>query len=113
MLDAVHGAGAAGVRIELAQLAGDARRLLKSAVTGANGRAELLGSDEMAVGEYEMLFRVGDYFRGRGMILPEPAFLDEIPVLFAIADPGQHYHVPIIASPWAYSTYRGGPPVKA
>ncbi len=110
MLDAVHGAGAPGVRLELARIDGETRRVLKSAVTGANGRAELLAAGDVAAGQYELLFHVGDYFRRRGMALADPPFLDEIPIRFAVADPAEHYHIPLIASPWTYSTYRGGTP---
>jgi 5-hydroxyisourate hydrolase len=63
--------------------------------------------DDLRAGRYEIAFHVGDYFRARGVALPEPPFLDVVPVRFAIADASAHYHVPLLASPWAYSTYRG------
>ena len=67
----------------------------------------LLEGEALAAGQYELLFEVGAYFRERGLLLPEPVFLDEIPIRFAIADTGAHYHVPLLVSPWSYSTYRG------
>lgn len=112
VLDAVHGAGAAGVRIELHVREGENFRLLRTTYTRENGRAEMLDAAEMKVGEYELVFAIADYFRARGVALDDPAFFDEAPVRFAIADPRRHYHVPLIASPWTYSTYRGGLPPK-
>jgi 5-hydroxyisourate hydrolase len=61
----------------------------------------------MQPGRYRLVFAVADYFRARGVALPEPPFLDEVPLEFGLADPALHYHVPLLASPWAYSTYRG------
>jgi 5-hydroxyisourate hydrolase len=79
------------------------------AVTNADGRtdAPLLAGEAMRVGTYEIAFHVGDYFRGAGAVLADPPFLDVVPVRFSIADVDGHYHVPLLASPWAYSTYRG------
>jgi 5-hydroxyisourate hydrolase len=93
VLDTTHGRPAAGVAIELRR--GDE---VLSATTDEDGRARLL--EETPVGEYELTFAVGDYFGER-------AFLDRVPVRFSIADPGAHYHVPLLVSPWSYSTYRG------
>ena len=112
VLDAVHGAGAAGVRIELHRLEGQESRHIRTLRTRENGRIEMLDAGEMQIGEYELIFAVADYFRTRGVTMPDPCFLDEVPVRFAIADPRRHYHVPLIASPWTYSTYRGGLPPK-
>src|SRR5689334_11158875 len=109
VLDAVHGAGAAGVRVDLSILDGGHYRLLRTVHTRENGRAELLG-EEMAIGEYEIVFAVADYFRRRGIAMPDPSFFEEVPVRFGIADARRHYHVPLIASPWTYSIYRGGLP---
>ena len=67
----------------------------------------LLAGSDLVHGTYELVFHVGDYFRGRGVALSEPAFLDEVPVRFGIADPARHYHVPLLVSPYGYSTYRG------
>lgn len=93
VLDTARGVPAAGVAIELRH-GGD----VVTANTDADGRARLL--DETAAGEYELVFAVGDYFGER-------AFLDRVPVRFTIADPDAHYHVPLLVSPWSYSTYRG------
>ena len=110
VLDTAHGIPAAGMKIHLIRLEGGIKEHpLKTVITNADGRADgpLLEGDAMSTGRYELLFEVGPYFRERGMMLPEPAFLDEVAVRFAIADPGAHYHVPLLVSPWAYSTYRG------
>jgi len=78
--------------------------------TNAEGRTDepLLAGDAMRRGVFELTFHVADYFRRRGCALAEPPFLDRVPIRFAIADPDAHYHVPLLCSPWAYSTYRGG-----
>jgi len=114
VLDAVHGAAAPGVRVDLSVLEGQRYRTLKTVHTGVNGRAELLGESAMASGSYELLFHLAAYFAGRGVTLPDPSFLQEVAVHFAIGDARQHYHVPLIMSPWMFSTYRGGlPPLLA
>ena len=111
VLDTAHGRPAAGLTIELWALTGpgDGRRLLKTVQTNADGRtaAPLLAGDTLTVGVYELVFAVGDYFAAQDPGLPAPPFLDRVPVRFGVADPGAHYHVPLLASPWAYSTYRG------
>ncbi len=109
VLDTMHGGPAAGVRIELRRLDGEATTVLRDTHTNADGRVEggLLLGDDVRVGRYEIAFHVGEYFRARGVVLPDPPFLDVVPVRFAIADASGHYHVPLLASPWAYSTYRG------
>ena len=94
VLDTARGRPAAGVAIDLTLPDGTTR----TAVTDADGRARLL--DELAAGEYELVFAVGDYFGER-------AFLDRVPVRFIVADPATRYHVPLLVSPWSYSTYRG------
>jgi 5-hydroxyisourate hydrolase len=94
VLDTARGRPAAGVAIELTLPDGTRR----TSHTDADGRIRL--ADETAAGEYELVFAVGDYFG-------EAAFLDRVPVRFTIADPDAHYHVPLLVSPWAYSTYRG------
>ena len=111
VLDAVNGAGAAGVKVELYRIDGDAAALAATAVTRENGRAEMM-STAIAEGEYEIVFAVGDYFREQGVKTAEPSFIDDVPVRFVVSDSTRHYHVPIIASPWTYSTYRGGMPPK-
>jgi 5-hydroxyisourate hydrolase len=85
------------------------RTLIRSVTTNADGRthAPLLAGDEMAIGTYELVFDVGGYFAGIGTPLPQPPFLGKTPVRFAIADPAANYHVPLLVSPWSYSTYRG------
>ncbi len=101
VLDTASGRPAAGVEIELARLDGDRREVLGTTTTNDDGRtdAPLLEAD-LAAGEYELTFAVGPYFGGDG-------FLDRVPVRFTIADADAHYHVPLLVSPWSYSTYRG------
>jgi hydroxyisourate hydrolase len=108
VLDTARGVPAAGMKVELYALA-PTRKLVASTITNANGRtdAPLLDGAALAVGSYELLFAVGAYFRAAGMTLPDPAFLDEVPLRFGIADASAHYHVPLLCSPWSYSTYRG------
>jgi 5-hydroxyisourate hydrolase len=83
--------------------------LLKTVYTTDNGRTTtpLLQNEEFITARYELVFAVKAYFTSLGIILPEPAFLDDIPIRFAIANADEHYHVPLLVSPWAYSTYRG------
>jgi 5-hydroxyisourate hydrolase len=91
--------------VELWQL-GPKPRLVKTVATNADGRtdAPLLGPGEMAAGQFEIVFFVGDYFAGKGV---SSRFLDRVPVRFHLADPGASYHVPLLCTPWSYSTYRG------
>ena len=109
VLDTVHGGPARGVNIELYAVEGDSRRLVVSATTNADGRTDspLMTGDAFRPGTYELLFHIGPYFRGKGVAVSDPAFLDIVPVRFGIAEPDGHYHVPLLASPWSYSTYRG------
>lgn len=109
VLDTMNGRPAAGVQIALYRLDGEVRSLVKEVVTNADGRtdAPLLTGDEYKTGQYELVFRIGDYFRGLGAALPQPAFLDVVPLRFGISEADGHYHVPLLASPWSYSTYRG------
>ncbi|HET7092464.1 MAG TPA: hydroxyisourate hydrolase, partial [Thermomicrobiales bacterium] len=112
VLDTAHGRPAAGMAIELWRLAPeetDARTLIRSVTTNADGRtdAPLLAGDQVTIGTYELVFDVGGYFASLGTPLADPPFLGKIPVRFAIADPAANYHVPLLVSPWAYSTYRG------
>jgi len=108
VLDLTTGRPAPGLRIELRRL-DPAPVLLKAVATNADGRtdAPLLGPEEMAAGGYEISFHVGEYFAGRGAAGTLPPFLDVVPVRFRIADPNASYHVPLLMTPWAYSTYRG------
>jgi 5-hydroxyisourate hydrolase len=110
VLDTVTGRPAAGVGLTLDLLAPDgSRRRVVEATTNADGRTDqpLLTGDAFRTGSYELSFAIGAYFRDLGMLLPEPAFLDVVPIRFGIADAQGHYHVPLLASPWSYSTYRG------
>ena len=105
----MNGCPAAGLRVALYRLDGHAPRLLRELALDADGRTggPLLEGDAFQVGRYRLEFAVGAYFRARGTALPEPPFLDRVPLDFGIADADSHYHVPLLASPWAYSTYRG------
>ena len=111
VLDTAQGQAAAGVAIELWRLDPNSenRRLLKTTRTNADGRtdAPLLAGDEFAAGAYELVFAVGAYFSQQAISTTTPPFLDFVPIRFGIADPSAHYHVPLLVSPWAYSTYRG------
>ena len=110
VLDVTRGGPAIGVRIELYEFGADGGRTLVTATTtNADGRtdAPLIAAADARVGRFELVFHAGDYFRGQGAKLADPPFLDVVPIRFAVADPGAHYHVPLIVSPWSYSTYRG------
>lgn len=104
VLDTGLGKPAAGLKIEVWQSI-----LLKTIFTNSDGRADvpLLEGDAFSMGHYELRFFAGDYLRGLGLNLPEPLFLDVIPIRFGIADALQHFHVPLLLSPFGYSTYRG------
>ncbi|GAC1385276.1 MAG: hydroxyisourate hydrolase [Herpetosiphon sp.] len=109
VLDTARGCPAPGVRIALFRLdEHGTRRLLKTVRTNADGRTgdALLDGPELEVGVYELVFQIGEYFR-MSAGTAEPPFLDQVPVRFGIADPAGHYHIPLLASPWSYSTYRG------
>lgn len=108
VLDTAQGRPAAGIAIQLWALAGEERTLVQTLTTNQDGRTErpLLEGDALQVGVYELVFAAGAYFRRQGP-LPEPAFLDEVVVRFGIADASASYHVPLLLSPWSYSTYRG------
>jgi 5-hydroxyisourate hydrolase len=110
VLDTAHGCPAAGMRVKLQRLgAGGEVTTLRDFALNADGRSEgaLLDAASMAVGRYRLLFEVAAYFRARGVALPEPAFIDAVPLDFGIADAQGRYHVPLLVSPWSYSTYRG------
>jgi 5-hydroxyisourate hydrolase len=108
VLDTVRGRPGAGLLIDLFAL-DDGRRLIASFVTNDDGRVDqpLLEGKAFAAGRYELLFHAGDYFKAAGIAAGTPPFLDEIPVRFQVASPEAHYHVPLLLSPWSYSTYRG------
>jgi 5-hydroxyisourate hydrolase len=109
VLDTAHGRPAAGVRVELYALGGTKRTLLKQETTNADGRcaSPLLEGDALRAGQYELVFGAGDYFAAQGVALPEPRFIDRVTIAFGIADASQNYHVPLVVTPWSYSTYRG------
>jgi len=109
VLDTRTGAPAAGMRIEFSVLENGSWRTLKSLRTNADGRTDepLMAGEAMQAGEFRIVFHVAEYFRGQGVALPEPPFLDRVPVRFGIADANAHYHVPLLCTPWSYSTYRG------
>ncbi|KVD06308.1 hydroxyisourate hydrolase [Burkholderia ubonensis] len=109
VLDTAHGRPGAALKVDLYALDGESRRVIKTVLTNSDGRcdAPLLEGDALAAGEYELVFHAGDYFASLGVKVPEPRFVDRVVLRFGIADPGAHYHVPLLVSPWSYSTYRG------
>ena len=110
VLDVTSGGPAEGVRVELYELAaGSERKLIADVMTNADGRTDkpLMSADQARAGRFELVFHAGDYFRRRRAELADPPFLDIIPIRFGVADPKAHYHVPLLVSPWSYSTYRG------
>ena len=109
VLDTHSGRPAAGVEIELHALEPGDPRQIASARTNADGRTDrpLLEGTAVKRGRYRLVFHVGDYFRAQGIALPDPAFVDVVPVDFGIAEDGGSYHVPLVCTPWTYSTYRG------
>ena len=108
VLDTAAGKPARGLKIELFSL-GEERKQLFSGATNADGRCDtaLLSGSTFKPGRYELLFHVADYFRGQGLKMADPPFLDQVPIRFGIAEKNQHYHVPLLISPYSYSTYRG------
>ncbi|QOL49937.1 hydroxyisourate hydrolase [Massilia litorea] len=109
VLDTANGRPAASVAIALYAVSDAGRALLAQARTNADGRcdAPLLAGDAMRAGRYELEFAAGDYFAAQGVVLPDPPFVDRVTIAFGIADPSQNYHVPLVVTPWSYSTYRG------
>jgi 5-hydroxyisourate hydrolase len=109
VLNLAAGIPAAGVRIDLHSVNGESRALATSVITNSDGRsaAPLLEGDAFRIGRYMLTFHVAAYFRSLGVQTSEPAFLDEVVIAFGIAEPKQNYHVPLLVSPWSYSTYRG------
>lgn len=109
VLDTAQGKPAAGLTIACVRLTDAGEAPVKTVTTNADGRIDtpLLKGAALAVGTFELRFHVGDYFRREGLALAEPAFLDVVPIRFAIADVDAHYHVPLLCSPWSYTTYRG------
>jgi len=109
VLDTSSGKPAAGMRIDFSELDGGQWKLIRSIRTNADGRTDgpLLAADAMRTGQFMLEFHVAAYFRGQGAPLPEPPFVDVVPLRFGIADRAAHYHVPLLCSPWSYGTYRG------
>jgi len=109
VLDTSRGRPGEGIRIEVYRLEGEARVHLKDVITNNDGRcdAPILEGDAFTAGEFELVFHAGDYLRRQGGDVAEPHFLDVIPLRFGVADGSQHYHVPLLLSPYSYSTYRG------
>lgn len=105
VLDTMHGRPAAGVRLRLSR----GGQALVSATTNADGRVDgpLLAGEALTAGAYRLEFEVGEYFRGLGVALRQPAFLETVAIDFGVSEAGAHYHVPLLVSPFAYSTYRG------
>ncbi|MEQ5802940.1 hydroxyisourate hydrolase [Halomonas sp. H10-9-1] len=109
VLDTAQGCPGEGIRIEVYRLERGQRIRLKEVVTNADGRCEapILEGEAFATGQYELVFHAGDYLSAQGVVAEEPRFLDVIPLRFGVADAGAHYHVPLLLSPYGYSTYRG------
>lgn len=109
VLDTARGKPAMGVRIELFRVSGQQHRKIAEVVTNADGRTEapMLAGDGLTAGHYELVFHAGDYLRTSGLVEGEVLFLDQIPIRFGIADASQHFHVPLLISPYSYGTYRG------
>ena len=110
VLDTALGLPAKGVMIDIFRINEEVREYLKTVRTNADGRVDggpILTGESFRVGTYELLFHAGDYLRANGTPLPHPAFLDLVPIRFGIADIAAHYHVPLLISPYGYSTYRG------
>lgn len=109
VLDTLSGKPGTGIRITFEMPDGEGWRTVKSLTTNADGRTNepLLAGEAMAVGRYRIVFHVGEYFARLGVPLASPPFLDRVPVEFAVGDARAHYHVPLLVTPWSYSTYRG------
>lgn len=109
VLDTAHGCPAAGMQVTLQRLDGGTATTLRRLALNDDGRADgpLLDAGTMAAGRYRLIFEVAPYFRARGVDLPEPPFIDTVQLDFGMSDAAGHYHVPLLVSPWSYSTYRG------
>ncbi|MCX7279153.1 MAG: hydroxyisourate hydrolase [Burkholderiales bacterium] len=109
VLDTMHGCPAAGMAVDLYATQGDSSTLLQRHVMNHDGRtnAPLFDNHTLQVGTYRLVFDVAAYFAARGVVLPQPQFLNKVSLDFGVADTAQHYHVPLLVSPWSYSTYRG------
>ena len=110
VLDTMHGTPAGGMQVQLFTTLNQQPVLVKSFALTSDGRAPdglLYDSASLRTGSYRLVFDVAAYFRAKGVDLPEPPFLDKVTLDFGVADASQHYHVPLLVSPWSYSTYRG------
>lgn len=110
VLDTMHGSPAAGMAVELFEVQEGQARSVRRFVLNADGRnpdGPLYDNASLKRGTYRLVFDVAAYFRARGVALPDPPFLDRVSLDFGVADAQQHYHVPLLVSPWSYSTYRG------
>ncbi len=110
VLDTMHGCPAAGMHVELFTLHNGVYASVKQFILNADGRnpdGPLYDTAALRLGQYRLGFSVAAYYRARGVVLPEPAFLDVVHLDFGIAHADQHYHVPLLCTPWSYSTYRG------
>ena len=106
VLDTAHGRPGNGIRVELQRVEGGAGTLLASALTNRDGRTDrpLIEGEAFRAGTYQLVFYIGEYFRGQGV---SGEFLDVVPIRFGVDDAARHYHVPLLCSPWSYTTYRG------
>ncbi|MFO1161662.1 MAG: 2-oxo-4-hydroxy-4-carboxy-5-ureidoimidazoline decarboxylase [Reyranellaceae bacterium] len=109
VLDTHAGRPAAGIAVELHEFAGERAHRIATAITNADGRTDspLIGGRPLPIGRYELRFAIGNHFRSRGIEAGDPPFLDIVPLRFSVAEPEGHYHVPLLCTPWSYSTYRG------
>jgi len=109
VLDTAHGEPGVGIELSLYRRAGATYELIKATKTNADGRcdAPLLEGSAFSAGRYRLVFAAGAYFRRRGTVVSEPPFVDDVTLDFGVADVLAHYHVPLLVSPWSYSTYRG------
>jgi len=109
VLDTMHGTPAAGMEVALFTTSGDEATLVRRFTLNADGRSDapLYDNQSLKVGTYRLVFDVAGYFKARGVTLPEPSFLNRVSLDFGVARTDQHYHVPLLVSPWSYATYRG------
>jgi 5-hydroxyisourate hydrolase len=110
VLDTMHGTPAAGMAVALYTTDGEVAKLVKNLVLNQDGRnpeGPLFDNDSLKKGTYRLVFDVAAYFKARGVVLPEPNFLNKVSLDFGVAHTDEHYHVPLLVSPWSYSTYRG------
>ena len=110
VLDTAHGIPAAGMRITLHRVTGEStREMVRTMVTNRDGRTDspLIAPGDLERGEYILVFETGAYWAAQGVPVSDPPFLDNVPIRFGVGDPDANYHVPLLCSPWSYSTYRG------